>query len=378
MAENALKKPQGGEKSKAAGFRSRAKGKLVFAFDFGEFSVKVAVFKIKSRTIELRHIFSVENKENLSRIDHSNLRSWRTQIQRALSQHNVVTDDHIAVCTFGGKYFIHRQLEIPFAEEKDRAGLVENEMSQLLALDIGSYVFQHELLDVVGEGDDRKCKVWAVAIPKETCDAALELLRSLKLRPAVMDVHANGVRRFFKADQVIGAQTAGKTAAVIDYGMTNTEMLFLRDGRILADTVLDVGDGRLVSEARNALGARICDPSNPNKLVVSPQEICNILNRAHATAEERSFSGFVEELLNKINTAVQRFDFEHPSEAVSCIYLYGGSPQLGWLVQYISVMTGVPVKIITDTDLFDTEPLMSSTAPDYCAYLNVLNLSLMD
>ncbi len=379
MGENILKKKPSETKAKpAASFRNAAKGKLIFAFDFGEYAVKIAMLKIKRGGVEIRHLFSVENRENLSRLDNNNVRSWRLLIQRAFSQRNIVPDNHIAVCTIGGKSFIHRQLEIPYAEEKDRAGLVENEMSQLLALDPAFYVFQHELLEVTGENEDKKCKVWAAAMPKETCNAAYELLRSLKLVPYVMDIHVNGIRRFLTADETVSAAVKGQTAACIDYGMTHTEISFIRDGRLLADTMIDVGDGRLVAEAKTALGTRIVDSANQNKIIVSPEEICNILNRAHTTPEERAFSAYIEDWLSKINTAISRFNFEHSSEPVKKLFIYGGSPQIVWLVQYLSVVTKLPSSILSQTSLYEMEYSTGDRRPDYSAYLNVLNLSLMD
>lgn len=379
MSEKTKSTPKIGGKTKAAGsFRAAAVGKLIFAFDFGEYAVKVAVLKIKRNGYEIRSLFTVENKEGLSRLDANNMKNWRVRIQRALSQKNLTTDDHYAVCTVGGKSFIHRQLEIPFVEEKDRAGLVENEMSQLLALDSEAYVFQHELLEVTGEAEEKKCTVWAAAMPKETCTAAYDLLRSLKFKPLIMDIHANGIRRFLKADDFFAASLANQTVACIDYGMTHTEIMFVRDGKLLGDTLIDIGDGRLVAEARNAMGNRIVDASNPNKILASPEDICNILNKAHSTAEERAFAVSIEDWLAKINTAVSRFNFEHTDEQVNRILIYGGSPQLVWLVQYIQMVVKLPADRIKNTTLFETDALMGDKKPDYAAYLNALSLALMD
>ncbi len=368
----------GAKAKKATGFRSAASGKVVFAFDFGEFAVRIAVMKIKRNSVEVRRLFAVENREGLSRLDNTNLKAWRTRIQRALSQRNLSADDHIAVCTFGGKYFIRRRIEVPYAEGSDRDGLVANEMSQLLALDPASYVFQNELIEVTGENENKKCSVWAVAMPKELCTAAYELLRMLKFRPLIMDIHANGIRRFFTADEAHREACAGQTVAAIDYGMTHTEISFLRDGALLGSTMIEAGDGRLVAEAKNAVGVRIVDSANQNKIVVSPEDICNILNRAHTTPEERQFAAFIEDWLSKINTAITRFNYEHTAEPVRKVFLYGGSPQLVWLVQYVSMVTRLPASIISDTALFDTETLLDGENLDYAAYLNVLDLALMD
>ncbi len=379
MAEKTQKKLSLGGKSKTAGsFRAKAGSNLVFAFDFGEYSVKTAVFKIKRNKAQIRYLFTVENRENLGRLEMSNIRSWRALIAKAFSSRNILLDDHLAVCTIGGKNFIHRQLEIPYVDEKDRAGMVENEMSQLLALDTATYSFQHELLEIKGEGADRKCVVWAVAMPRETVNAAYELLRSLKLRPMVLDIHCNGIRRFLTQDEKLRKESLGSTVLCLDYGMTHTELCFVRDGKLLADTMLDVGDERLVSEARNALGGRITDAGNINKIIVSPQEICNILNKAHTTAEERSFSMAVKDWLTRINTAITRFNYEHPGASVEQIYLYGGSPQLIWLSQYVASVTHIPAAIINESSLFVGEGQLSQSRINYPTYLNVLNLALMD
>lgn len=377
MAEKTLNKLSLGSKGKTS-VGTRTKNSMVFAFDFGEYAVKVAVFKVKRNKVTVRYLFTVENNENLGRLDMSNYRSWRTLIAKAFSSRNILMEDHFAVASIGGKYFIHRQMEIPFVDEKDRTGMVENEMSQLLALDASAYTFQHELLGTKGEGDEKKCIVWAAAMPRETCNAAYELLNALGLRPLALDIHCNGIRRFLTQDEKYAKTVAGHTVACIDYGMTHTELAFVRDGKLLADTMLDMGDERLVAEARSALGARITDPNNAHKIIVSPQEICNILNKAHTTPEERSFSVFVKEWLTRINTAITRFNYDHPEEPVELICMYGGSPQLIWLSQYVASVTHIPSEIISQSTLFEGEGQLAQAGINYQTYLNVLNLALMD
>lgn len=377
MAEITLNKLSLGSKGKTS-VGARTKNSIVFAFDFGEYAVKAAVFKVKRNKVTIRYLFTVENNENLGRLDMSNYRSWRTLIAKAFSSRNILLEDHFAVASIGGKYIIHRQMEIPFVDEKDRAGMVENEMSQLLALDASVYTFQHELLGTKGEGEEKKCTVWAAAMPNETCNAAYELLSSLGLRPLALDIHCNGIRRFLTQDEKYAKKAAGHTVACIDYGMTHTELAFVRDGKFLADTMLDLGDERLVAEARSALGPRITDPNNAHKIIVSPQEICNILNKAHTTPEERSFSVFVKEWLTRINTAITRFNYDHPEEPVELICMYGGSPQLIWLSQYVASVTHIPSEIISQSALFEGEGQLAHAGINYQTYLNVLNLALMD
>ncbi|MCQ2425122.1 MAG: pilus assembly protein PilM [Lachnospiraceae bacterium] len=386
MPETTNTAPKTGAKRKQSDFRKYANGKVVFAFDFGEYSVKIAVLKIKRNGAEIRNLFTVENAEGLPRLDMSTLKNWRARIQRALSQRNLGGDDHYAVCTFGAKTFIHRQLEIPYVEEKDRPGLVESEMSQLLALETGAYLFQHEVIEelVVKESSDpetepeKKTKVWAVAMPRDTCTAAFDLLRSMKFKPLVMDIHANGIRRFLTADDFYAASTAGQTVACLDYGMTHTEISFIRDGKLLGNTLLDAGDGRLVSEAINAMGNRAADTANPFKLAVSPEEVCAILTKENATAEERAFSVSIEDWLSKISTAISRFNFDHPDEPASRILIYGGSPQIIWLVQYIQMLVKLPADRITNTTIFETTGMLTDKKIDYSTYLNALSLALMD
>lgn len=387
MLENLKIAQKNAAKRKQSDFRRFAAGKIVFAFDFGEYSVKIAVLKIlRSGGAEIRNLLTVENVEGLPRLDMNNLKNWRARIQRALSQRNLSADEHYAVCTFGSKTFIHRQLEIPYVEEKDRNGLVESEMSQLLALETGSYIFQHEVIEELvtrnaenpEAEEEKKTRVWAVAMPRDTCTAAYNLLRSLKFRPLVMDIHANGIRRFLSADDFYAATTANETVACLDYGMTHTEVSFIRNGKLLGNALLDAGDGRLVSEAINAMGNRAVDTSNQFKLAVSPEEVCSLLTKEDVTAEERAFNISVEDWLSKISTAINRFNYDHPDEPASRILIYGGSPQIIWLVQYIQMLVKLPADRITNSTLFQATGSLASKKIDYSTYLNALSLALMD
>ena len=96
------------------------------------------------------------------------------------------------------------------------------------------------------------------------------------------------------------------------------------------------------------------------------------------SSEARSFSVSVEDWLSSVNTAISRFNFEHPDTQADKIYLYGGSPQTVWLSQYVANITKLPASVLSRSGLFDTEAVYGNKQPSLAGFLNVLSLGLME
>ena len=365
------KRPKKAPKS----FLAECKGKLCFAFDFGEYATKIAVARITSNGIDVRNLLTVENDERSCRIDDSNIKEWRTKLSRVFAQNNLNPSGQIGMCTIGCRQYISRQLSVPFAEEPDLNGLVAYEMSQSLSLDIDSYLFQQRILREYEENGVKMCSVWAAAVSKTLCDNYYNLIESLKLKPLVMDININGVERLLAADSYLHKQAEDKTIAVIDYGIRGTEVSVFENGRYAQGFNIELGEGRLVAAAKNVLGIQIADIHNGNKLIVSPQVIYDILRNAQSSEMAKAFMSVVEEWLTEINTVIQRYNINHPAGPVSGLYLYGGSQQLYWLKAYLEKYLNTPADIISKVD-YCTFPKKNASGSTIPQVLNVLDLFL--
>ncbi len=377
--QDMLKKAMSTKHKQQKSFRTVARGKLCFAFDFGEYAIKIVVAKIQKNGFEIRNMIIIENDEQDTKLDKSNVKQWSSRIKREFALKNIVPNDQVAVCSVGERSCLSRQFDIPYIEDAyDRNGIAGQEMCTNLALDPDAYIFQHELLDIKETDDGRVCTVRVVAIRDEVASVYYDLIRSLKLRPYVLDVNANGVKRFAAADIEVSSASNGRTAAYIDYGMNSSDIYICRDGRLLGVSHIDNGDNRLVAEAKNFLGAQIADPKNPNKLLVQPSQIYGIINEADYNPKATAFSMVVEEWLSKINSIITRFDIENPTQKVSHIYLYGGSFQLVWLVKYVQSVTKKESSIIQKSDCFDLNSIYNAKNNAIPQFFNALNLLLMN
>lgn len=358
-------------------FAAEVRGKLCFAFDFGEYAAKIAVGKIAGGKIEVRDLLVVENDERSAKPDETNLKEWRGRLSRALSQRNLSAPGQIGLCTVGSRHYISRRLEIPYAEEQDRQGLVAYEMSQSLSLDPDAYLFQHRVVRTYDKNGVKMCSVWAAALPGDLCDNYYKLLESLKLRPLVMDISVNGMERLLTADRGLRAQTENRTIALVDFGIRGTEVGIYENGRYQESFRVDLGEGRLVAAAKNTLGVQIADIHNGNKLIVPPQAVYDIMRAAQLSEPAKAFRSAVEEWLTEINTVVKRYNLDHAARPVSALLLHGGSPQLSWLKAYLEKNLGIPAAVISSLDccaLSDRVQRSGNTVPQF---LNALGLFLI-
>ncbi len=356
---------------------ARLKGKLCFAFDFGEYATKVVVGKTGKDAAEVRQMLLVENGERKAKLDSGNLKEWKANLSRAFTQNNLNPSGQMGLCMVNSRNYISRLIEIPFADDHDRQGLVAYEMSQSLSLDIDAHLFQHKVMRTYDKDGVKMCTVWAAAVPKQLCELYYQLLESLKLQPAVMDVSANGMERLFAADQTLHAAASQSTVATVDYGMRGTEVNIFDQGRYVLGSFIERGDGKLVAAAKNALGAQISDIHNGNRLIIPPQKVYEIMSKSGQSEMAQLFVTTVEEWLSDINEAVKRYNVTYPSKPIAQLLLYGGSPQLVWLRAYLEKYLRIPTSIVQASDRFQLSGKIDSAGKPVAQFLNALNLLLI-
>lgn len=376
-AENLKKKvpvSRAGKEPKKCDLVSECRGKLCFAFDFGEYAVKIAVAKIGRKSVEVRNLVVVENDERTARIEESNLKEWRTKILRALNQNGLSPYGQIGLCTVSSRNYISRRLDIPQASDTDRQGLVSYEMSQSLSLDAESYLFQHRIERTYEKEDVKMCTVWAAAVSRTLCENYCRLLESLRLKPLVMDINVNGMERIFASDVALRIKTKNRAVMVLDYGIRGTELSIFEDGRYVQGVDLDSGEGKLVTAAKNVLGVQITDIHNGNKLVVSPQKIYEIMKQARTSETAAVFSDVVERWLTEINTVVRRYNIDHPSAPLAGLLLTGGSFQFPWLKAYLEKYISLSAEVISSLDCLTFSPRITMAENTVPQFINALSL----
>lgn len=371
---NILLKSIGSKKQKS--FLSEVRGKRCFVFDFGDYATKLAIARITDGRIDVKNMFVIDNSPQKPKLEASTVKDWRAAIMRVLNVNSISTLGQVAMCTVNSRHYISRQFDIPYTNEEDRQGLVSFEMSQNLSLDVDSYLFQHKVLRTYESNGVKMCTVWAAALQNSQCEIYYNLMDSLKLRPLVMDVNVNGIERIFAADSSLRAATEHAVVATIDLGINGTEVSIFEDGVFSQGANVDIGDGRLVMAARQALGSRAVDIHNNNKLVVDPQTVYNILRQTDESENAKLFRSSVEEWLSAINTVIKRYNISYPNNRITQIFLYGGSKQLSWLKVYVEKYMNIPTKIIQTLDCCRIPNKMLKAGNTVPQFLNALSLLL--
>ena len=362
--------------SREKSFTNLIKGKTCFAFDFGDYATKIAIAKISNDKIELKNLLVVENDERKSKIETSNVNEWHDKLSKAFSTNNISTFGQYAVCTVGSRYYISRQMEVPYAEEKDMLGLIAYEMSQSLSLDKDSYYFQYKLISTYEKNGGKVCNVWVAALKKTLCDTYYELLDSFKLKPLIMDINVDGLERIFAADSKLGEFAKGGSVATIDFGMHGTEVNIFNNGKYIQGSNVNVGDGKFVSAAKNVLGIQISDIHNGNKLIVDPKIVYGI-TRQPEMANSKIFASVLEEWLAEVGMIIKRYNISYPNAQVSKIFMYGGSPQQAWLKYFVEEYLGIKVLLIKKLDCVDVPKAYEQEENLIPQCLNAISLFLM-
>lgn len=367
-------------KSKNKLLRSKKKKKflknLCYSFDFGEYATKIAIGSVKGDKVYIKHLIVIENNEKTTRLSDYTIDEYKKIIIKELRKRNITPAKNYAMCTINCNHYISRELEIPHLKVADRQGLVAYEMSTKLELDIDTYFFNHKVKSVYNVEEEEMCRVWGVAVKKDICERYFKIIKSLKLKPIVMDVNINGVEALFNYDQKYNQQVSNQTVAVIDYGKSNTEISIFKKGKFDNLICLEIGEERLVQAAKSVLGVQITDIHNTNKLIVSSQNIYDILKQPKNNYNKELFLTEVEQWISEINISIKRYNLKNHIDPISKVYIYGGSLQLLWLKVYLEKYINVQVDIISNLEKFiipDKYIVANNTIPQF---LNALNIFL--
>lgn len=375
--KNDKKKRSISNKAKEKSIIDVMNGKTCFAFDFGDFATKIVMAKFSSKgKIEIKDVFVVENDDRSVKIEESNIKEWHNKLSKVINQNSLSTFGQYAVCTMSSRYYISRDLEVPYADEKDMLGLVSYEMCQSLSLDKDSYYFQYKVKSIEEKNGGKVCKVWVAALQKTICDAYYELLNSLHLNPLVMDINVDGLERLFVSEKTLSQIANNNVIATIDFGMHGTEINVFENGKYIQGSNNNIGDGKFVSAAKNVLGVQISDVHNGNKIIVDPRIIFGIT--AHKeVANSKIFISILEEWLTEIAKSIKRYNISFPTAKISKIVMYGGSPQLVWLKQYLEKFIGIEVILVNSFECENIVISKDAKEINYSQFLNVLSLLLI-
>lgn len=239
--------------------------------------------------------------------------------------------------TFNSTAILSRRLELPRAKPREIAKMVKNEMTQVVS-DTGEYVYDYTLCPEIG-ASKTTCGVWAYAMSKEIVDEYYAFFRSIRLKPAALDIHPNSVEKLFTGAAVNGRQVGSGTVLFAGVETDGLEIHLFADGQRVFSRLSPVTSSELRTLLGNAgLSSETGNVFDTVDLTSDAVRGDNIINEA-----VHSYIGRISDELQKMIQFQLRRDSNHP---VSCAYIYGTMACVNGLAQGLGAALGTEVQTI--------------------------------
>jgi len=309
----------------------------VVGLDVGSYSVKAAVIHRSFKSFELVSFYERP-------IHYSDVltpeQSIVSAIQALIDDNNLVWDDIISAVP--GEKVATRLITMPFGSIKKIDKTVAFEIEDYIPLDLDSVVFDYNA-SVLGKN---LAKVMVAYASKTELAKYISLLNDAGVDPRI--ISAGGV------DLVnlihFGFATPDAPCAIIDIGHTKTTITICRGKKLILSRTIPIA-GRLITERISSKLSIPYDEAARLKIEVGR---ISIEEQPESDEITTGVNSAIKEVVDSLIVHIKQTFFayrETENEAVSGIYMSGGTSRLAGIDQYLSYVLRQNVTSIDPTML---------------------------
>ncbi len=236
------------------------------------------------------------------------------------------------VVSLSGFAVLHDTLTMGVMSEEEARNEVYSEVEKISPFSISEVTLDYKIMEIEEEEDIMK--VLLVAAKNEVLEARLDLLNSLGVRPAIVDVDIFALYNAFEANYDMADY---KGAALMNLGANTTSVTFVYDGQFHSARDLSISIGNFSERLQKEMNL----PENAvlDLLRGRPSEEINTVEAAEVIA------GVGAELSDSVEMAVSYFRSTVDLEELDLIMLCGGGSTIPGLTALLESKNNVPTQI---------------------------------
>jgi type IV pilus assembly protein PilM len=313
----------------------------MISIDIGTHAIKIVVGKTKKNNVTIYDAFTIptpaeayrdgyiKNKETLKKVIHNILSKYKIKAKEA-------------ICSVESSTTITRELILPHAKPEELGEMVRFEIEQYLPIRFDEYLIEYKILEEFQEDNIKKLRVLVVVLPKEIVEGYLSLIRRLKLKPIILDIHANAIARTFGSNFMINGTKyeLDKTVTLIDIGYEYMNIAIIDKGILRFNRLVQQGGKDVDTNIANAFNLSLMDAEKRKfehgdlEKYVESYSSANMLNEL--------IQSNVDVWIQEIERIFQYYTSRERGNRIDEIYLYGGSSNIPNLATYINSRINIP------------------------------------
>jgi len=236
------------------------------------------------------------------------------------------------VVSLSGFAVLHDTLTMGIMTEEEARDEVYSEVEKISPFAISEVTLDYKIMEIEKEED--MMKVLLVAAKNEVLEARLDLLNSLGVRPAIVDVDIFALYNAFEANYDMAVY---KGAALMNLGANTTSVTFVYDGQFHSARDLSISIGHFSERLQKELN--LPEESALALLRGKPSVEIDTVQAAEVIANVGA------ELSDSVEMAVSYFRSTVDLEQLDVIMLCGGGSSIPGLTSLLETKNNVPTQI---------------------------------
>lgn len=247
---------------------------------------------------------------------------------------------------------ITREIVIPVVKETEMLSLIRYEIEQYLPIVMDEYDIEYKLLEEYEEEGVKKARVMVGVVPKNLVQSYLELAKSLRMTPYILDVNSNSAAKLISRCSTSNEkqQSQQSSIALIDIGYENINLSMIKNNKLCFNRLINKGSG-IIDEG------------------IDLREIT--LDNSEPEAETSPWIGTIDGWLEDIQRIFQYYS-NRGSNKLDKVYLCGGGACIKGLAQYFGNTMGLSVELLKDAGSIKLSKAL--TELDIRTYINAMGL----
>lgn len=231
--------------------------------------------------------------------------------------------------SISGYSVIVKKVNLDVMEKDELDEYIKAEAEQYIPFDLDDVYLAYQDLNTAQDEFDRT-DVMLVAAKKEVVDSYLDMLRSIKLNPLLVDVDGFALENIWNT-----IEPEDKDIALIDIGAAKMNINIISEGASILARDIGVGSQQLTEQISRELSIEE-DDAEKLKLGVTP-----------AADKQKELEEIVTSICTnwifEIKKAIDLYTSKKPERPLSKIVLSGGGSKVKGLVEFIHKETGIKV-----------------------------------
>ncbi len=247
------------------------------------------------------------------------------------------TDAKSAITIISDPSVVVRNIELPDMSKKDLKEIIKWQVGEYIPFDVEDAIIDFAILgDKISDGE-KKQKALMIAVPRSLVENHMELVAKAGLSIQVIEVIPTALLRAFVVNY---PKQLDNAVALIDIGISNTNLSVILEQKIVFHRSLDLGANNIIQAIARKLRVDLGTARNFSH----QYGLLPTIETDEALTTKKAISNALNEIIKEISRSFEFFhSFAYASD-IRTVYISGGCAKITGITDFFKDKLRIPTK----------------------------------